>query len=226
MDDPQIGRFWQVVTLADKYVYSSTYAFSANKVTSHVELEGLEPYAAFRVEQDLRDVESGKVTTEQLSKRLNVRAKSDAVAVWLGLFLVGAVEELGAGTIGRAVRSFVSKVKGESENTSAIDVETTTSLSSDKSVRSSNKLQPDIENAGGDHSTYLRDANDDIFKYQEWKGNNKNPNKFDAGKRFDGGEHNGQPGLLHYNNKIGEEVPTPHINEKKYSREGTSSKTG
>jgi RHS repeat-associated protein len=41
MDDPQIGRFWQIDPLADDYVYNSTYAFSENKVTSHVELEGL-----------------------------------------------------------------------------------------------------------------------------------------------------------------------------------------
>ena len=42
MDDPQTGRFWQIDPLADKYVYNSTYAFSENKVTGHVELEGLE----------------------------------------------------------------------------------------------------------------------------------------------------------------------------------------
>ena len=40
--DPQIGRFIQVDPLANKYVYNSTYAFSENHVTSHVELEGLE----------------------------------------------------------------------------------------------------------------------------------------------------------------------------------------
>lgn len=45
MDDPQTGRFWQVDPLADKYVYNSTYAFSENKVTAHVELEGLEAWA-------------------------------------------------------------------------------------------------------------------------------------------------------------------------------------
>ena len=28
MDDPQTGRFWQIDTLASKYVYNSTYAFS------------------------------------------------------------------------------------------------------------------------------------------------------------------------------------------------------
>ena len=40
--DPQIGRFIEIDPLSEKYVYNSTYAFSENKVTSHVELEGLE----------------------------------------------------------------------------------------------------------------------------------------------------------------------------------------
>jgi hypothetical protein len=42
MDDPQIGRFWQIDPLSHKYVHNSTFAFSENKVISHVELEGLE----------------------------------------------------------------------------------------------------------------------------------------------------------------------------------------
>jgi hypothetical protein len=41
-DDCQIGRFWSVDPLASKYEYNSPYAFSEDKVTSHVELEGLE----------------------------------------------------------------------------------------------------------------------------------------------------------------------------------------
>ena len=40
--DPQIGRFIEIDPLSEKYVYNSTYAFSENKVTAHVELEGLE----------------------------------------------------------------------------------------------------------------------------------------------------------------------------------------
>lgn len=40
--DPQIGRFLQVDPLAHEYVYNSTYAFSENMVTNHIELEGLE----------------------------------------------------------------------------------------------------------------------------------------------------------------------------------------
>jgi hypothetical protein len=42
MDDPQIGRFWSVDPLASKYVYNSPYAFSEDKVTNAIELEGLE----------------------------------------------------------------------------------------------------------------------------------------------------------------------------------------
>lgn len=40
--DPQTGRFLQTDPLADKFVHNSVYAFSENKVTAHVELEGLE----------------------------------------------------------------------------------------------------------------------------------------------------------------------------------------
>ena len=39
---PDIGRFFNFDPLAEKCVYNSPYEFSENKVTSHVELEGLE----------------------------------------------------------------------------------------------------------------------------------------------------------------------------------------
>lgn len=39
---PDIGRFFNIDPLADKYVYNSPYAFSENKVVAHRELEGLE----------------------------------------------------------------------------------------------------------------------------------------------------------------------------------------
>jgi RHS repeat-associated protein len=42
MHDPAIGRFGAVDPLAEKYAHNSTFAFSENKLTSHVELEGKE----------------------------------------------------------------------------------------------------------------------------------------------------------------------------------------
>ena len=41
---PEIGRFFNVDPLSEKYYYNSPYAFSENKVIAHRELEGLESY--------------------------------------------------------------------------------------------------------------------------------------------------------------------------------------
>ena len=45
MHDPAIGRFMVVDPLAEDYVHNSPYAFSENKVTAHIELEGLEAFS-------------------------------------------------------------------------------------------------------------------------------------------------------------------------------------
>jgi RHS repeat-associated protein len=42
MHDPRIGRFFAVDPLASQYPHNSPYAFSENRVTNAVELEGLE----------------------------------------------------------------------------------------------------------------------------------------------------------------------------------------
>src|SRR5690606_38815209 len=39
---PDIGRFFNIDPLAEDYYYNSPYAFSENKVISHIEFEGLE----------------------------------------------------------------------------------------------------------------------------------------------------------------------------------------
>jgi RHS repeat-associated protein len=44
--DPQIGRFVEIDPLSENFPFNSTYAFSGNKVTSHIELEGLETASA------------------------------------------------------------------------------------------------------------------------------------------------------------------------------------
>src|SRR5665213_989436 len=67
MDDPQIGRFWQIDPLADRYVYNSTYAFSENKVTNSVELEGLESVIVTNI-YDKDHKQTGSSTTYYFNK--------------------------------------------------------------------------------------------------------------------------------------------------------------
>ncbi len=83
-----------------------------------------------------------------------------------------------------------------------------------------NALQPDQASKEGvpggnepgeryEHSTYSRDNNNNVYKYEEWKPNERNPNNFDTKKRFDGGKPNGEAGAPHNG------IPTPHMNQKK-----------
>jgi hypothetical protein len=71
-DDPQIGRFWSVDPLANKYVYNSPYAFSENKVTGHIELEGLEAVNA----NDSRDPKVRALFRENVQKEVNASSKN------------------------------------------------------------------------------------------------------------------------------------------------------
>jgi RHS repeat-associated protein len=47
---PDIGRFFGIDKLAEKYYYNSPYAFSENKVVAHRELEGLESWSIHKEE--------------------------------------------------------------------------------------------------------------------------------------------------------------------------------
>jgi RHS repeat-associated protein len=53
---PDIGRFFNIDPLAEKYYYNSPYAFSENKVTGHRELEGLE--AESIIKNEIKKVEN------------------------------------------------------------------------------------------------------------------------------------------------------------------------
>lgn len=76
----------------------------------------------------------------------------------------------------------------------------------------------DVPNENGaknyDHSTFKRDDNGtgtgNIYKYEEWKGNERNPHGYDTQKRFDGGKTDGSPGTP-YKTKQGQDIPTPHV---------------
>lgn len=57
---PDIGRFFNIDPLSEKYSYQSHYNFSENKVVSHRELEGLEAIDANKVREVFDNGKKGK----------------------------------------------------------------------------------------------------------------------------------------------------------------------
>jgi RHS repeat-associated protein len=77
---PDIGRFFNVDPLAESFYYNSPYAFSENKVTNHIELEGLEAYPAQQaLNQEIKKAE----TVVMNGVNTVTEGVSDALA-WLG----------------------------------------------------------------------------------------------------------------------------------------------
>jgi RHS repeat-associated protein len=81
---PDIGRFFNIDPLTDKYVYNSPYAFSENKVVAHVELEGLEAVGIEAV-----DVVNAMIPVSQPSG-------GDKVLTGMGNVVFGTVGAIGA----------------------------------------------------------------------------------------------------------------------------------
>ena len=78
-------------------------------------------------------------------------------------------------------------------------------------AKGDNNLEPN-QDADGAHSTFQRDNNGNIFKWELWTPNSRNPNNFDGGGRFDGGKPDGSAGTPHFDKKTGQWVQTPHMN--------------
>ena len=81
---PDIGRFFNVDPLAEKYVYNSPYAFSENKVVAHIELEGLE---AISIQLEIRAVVSAEVAGVTTSQTVGFVVGKSTNAE--GLYLAG-----------------------------------------------------------------------------------------------------------------------------------------
>lgn len=68
---PDIGRFFNVDPLAEKYLYNSPYAFSENKVVAHVELEGLEAESIKKLQRET-SAPSYSSTVQRSGQNINV----------------------------------------------------------------------------------------------------------------------------------------------------------
>lgn len=108
--DNQIGRFFVQDRLANEYVVFTPYQFAGNEVPNAIDLDGLEPYADFRINRDVQDVRSGKITSDQLKERLEIRGKADLIAVGLPL----TIRLLGTYTI--SLLRYISSTKDSKAN--------------------------------------------------------------------------------------------------------------
>jgi RHS repeat-associated protein len=106
--DPQIGRFIQLDPLSDEYPYNSTYAFSENRVTSSVELEGLEAHDLYDELGPVRD-------RRKLESQLGIKyeeSRGEKIIKWgvgIGLGIVAAAPLLvegGGALFGATTRLF------------------------------------------------------------------------------------------------------------------------
>jgi len=79
--------------------------------------------------------------------------------------------------------------------------------------RAANRMKPDPE-ATGNHTTFKRDQNGDVYQYQDWTKNPLNPSGFDDGKKFDGGKPDGSKGKPHHDKQTGKKIETPQVTEK------------
>lgn len=129
--DPQIGRFIEIDPLSEKYTYNSTYAFSENKITNHVELEGLESqWTFFKTLTNYAGIPENE-TTEHFTTELVEQAKKPETYqnAILGLGQIVGTGLLIAFTDGTAATLLTRVGLGSLEvGTASTEVRATTSL--------------------------------------------------------------------------------------------------
>ncbi|HWB92476.1 MAG TPA: hypothetical protein VG605_11510 [Puia sp.] len=226
--DPQLGRWWQIDPVFSNGV-------DGDDEVNEAITEGLKsqsPYACMDNNPVLRNDPNGDcplcviailigllTTSEpavapssnhahdlQDNQAIN-KAHTDATLHAAGSLLTGGAKMVMA--VGKAIFDSRQEAPDPQKSSNAPAQQG----SGGNTGKGKNNLQMD-KDAQGDHSTFKRDDKGNIYKYQEWKKNDQNPNKFDPGKRFDGGKPDGSPGTPHVNKKTGESISTPHVNER------------
>jgi RHS repeat-associated protein len=215
--DPQLGRWNQIdPKIEEGQERWSPYAAMANNPVLLNDPDGDCPICLVPIILGLLTTATPANPPSSLPAQHRTAAASkswDNAVHARDVHLVGSLLSGGGKALVSAIDNTYQKLSRPAESNETQSTSTQQSSNNNSSTRSSNKLQPDKE-ATGDHTTYKRDENGNVYKYQEWSKNDKNPNGFDAGKRYDGGKANGQPGAPHVNKTTGEAVPTPHVQGK------------
>lgn len=181
------------VNLRDSYKPSGTQA-----AKDYNNGQNVGDIGTFLIGTDVASTSGGVAVVSTAAGQLEVAVPAAAVGVWNGV-------AASRGLVNFANQNGRVNADGKSKGSN----DASSSVNDNSSGKQKNKLTPD-EKATGDHTSFARDNNGDIYKYQENK-QVQNPSGqtfWDKGKRFDGGKPDGSPGAPH-NGK-----PTPHINEK------------
>ncbi|WP_415783485.1 RHS repeat-associated core domain-containing protein, partial [Elizabethkingia bruuniana] len=235
---PELGRFFNIDQLGEKYEYQSPYNFSENQVTAFVELEGLEKGLPWYLNENkyggkpvlTLGAHNIKLPYAQRDKYSgNIIDKTGTfLSNTLGSIYNGVASTWNDAMEGKDGTSAVFEGDREMESTvrhvarGNVNIEEVEGLAAaaiiHKTVRSSNKLKPNKE-AVGDHSSFDRDVNGNIYKYETYEKTNKG--YFNPTKRFDGGKKDGSPGAAHVDRKTKKSVTTPHVQTKEETRKPT-----
>ena len=229
--DQQIGRFIQIDPEFENFDQESLspYHFAKNDPVRYNDPTGRCPDCPGFVAPAIPFILEGLATlidaaivffaSNETGKQISKIANSPNPQAALTSFDMNVGSNLGVPTGSTFRKLYTESTDQNSDNKAKQSEQAKTGISEEKKVgREKNKLEPDKE-AKGDHTTFKRDDNGNVFKYQLWKENERNPNGgFDAGKRFDGGKPDGSAGKPHINKKTGQPISTPHVNEKKGAR--------
>ena len=177
--DVQIGRFIEIDPLANDYVHNSTYAFSENKVTSHIELEGLESVSLKDINTNPYVLAFAQKNVQDNIKSMN-RNGSEALTV-KGILGIGLGGHIKAGKT--EFKAIASGPQGELTATSGGDISGKASAASvsGKAITTFGNMNAEIDLAvvrfdgkfNAEYVTGEMGVTSELSKKQEIKDDNK-----------------------------------------------------
>jgi RHS repeat-associated protein len=232
--DPQLGRWWQIDPKVDKMEMWSPYASNYDNPIRYSDplgdegqscCEGLKNWLGERWEAQKRGVWLAGKWIKEAAGQASENAKDNWNAgrdpihqalrdPWSSLIGPTGVE---LRAVERALAVEGMTMKGLSIEINIAEDILKIESEANQGGKAANNLKPYSEATGdyvGDHVTFKRDINGNIYKYEEYKVNSKNPNGFETVKRFDGGMPNGNSGANHINKRTLESIPTPQVQGK------------
>ncbi|MEM7370471.1 MAG: DUF6443 domain-containing protein [Bacteroidota bacterium] len=230
-----IARFVSVDPLAEDFFYLTTYQYASNSPIWMIDLDGLEGVPAIHIgygqwatasdgtynglSQNHQNFYANKQHTDQqtLRKQLdqgkfeadprNLHPASSRQTVQLGEGIISGLKEITEDVALGGIFGKIGKGANFAKNLKQ--------LNNGTSVRNTGKMKNKLkfdEDAVAVHSTFKRDKNTDIYKYETYE--QTVIGRYRPTHRFDGGKFDGSPGTPHKNSETKVDIPTPHVQGK------------